>query len=118
MSSTWATSISTTCTRSSTVASGGTADGVIAAVDRALALATDRTRMIPGHGPLANQADLQAYRDMLATVVGRIKAQLAAGKPMQEIVDSKPTGEFEAKWGNGFIKADAFVTMLVNGLRQ
>jgi glyoxylase-like metal-dependent hydrolase (beta-lactamase superfamily II) len=50
--------------------SGGSADGVIAAVDRALALATDRTKIIPGHGPLASKGDLQAYRDMLATVAG------------------------------------------------
>ena len=80
---------------------------MIAAVDRALALATDRTRIIPGHGPLASKADLQAYRDMLATVLARIKAQLAAGKPTPEIVDSKPTREFDDKWGNGFIKPDA-----------
>jgi glyoxylase-like metal-dependent hydrolase (beta-lactamase superfamily II) len=99
-------------------ASGGSADGVIAAVDRALALATDRTRIIPGHGPLASKADLQAYRDMLATVVGRIKAQLAAGKQMKEIVDSKPTREFEDRWGKGFIKADTWVSMLVTGLRK
>ncbi len=99
-------------------ASGGSVDGTIAAVDRALALATDRTRIIPGHGPLANKADLAAYRDMLATVAGRIKGQLAVGKALQEIVDSKPTREFEARWGKGFIKADAWVGMLVASLRR
>jgi glyoxylase-like metal-dependent hydrolase (beta-lactamase superfamily II) len=99
-------------------ASGGSADGVIAAVDRALALATDKTRIIPGHGPLASKADLQAYRDMLATVLGRLRTQMAAGKSVKEIVDSKPTREFEDKWGNGFIKADTWVTMLVAGLRK
>ncbi len=98
-------------------ASGGSVDGVIAAVDRALALATDRTRIIPGHGPLANKADLLAYRDMLVTVTGRIKAQIAAGKAMKAIVDSKPTREFDAKWGNGFIAPDSWVNMLVTGLR-
>lgn len=97
-------------------ASGGSADGVIAAVDRALALATDKTRIIPGHGPLASKADLQAYRDMLATVLGRIKTQTAADKSIKEIIDSKPTREFEDKWGKGFIKADTWLTMLVTGL--
>jgi cyclase len=97
-------------------ASGGSLDGVIAAVDRALALATERTRIIPGHGVLATKADLQAYRDMLATVAGRIRAQMAAGKELKQIVDSKPTREFDDKWGNGYIKADAWVTMLVTGL--
>jgi len=100
------------------VSSGGSADGVIAAVDRALALATVRTRIIPGHGPLATRADLAAYRDMLATVVGRIRTQVAAGKPTKEIVDSKPTREFDDKWDMGFIKPDAWVTMLVNGFRR
>ncbi len=97
--------------------SGGSAEGVIAAVDRALALATDRTKIIPGHGPLATRAELQGYRDMLATVQGRIKAQVASGKSTQEIIDSKPTREFDEKWGQGFIKPDGFVTMLVTALR-
>jgi glyoxylase-like metal-dependent hydrolase (beta-lactamase superfamily II) len=97
-------------------ASGGTADGVIAAVDRALALATDRTRIIPGHGPLASKADLRAYRDMLVTVLGRIRTQMAAGRTIKEIIDSKPTQEFEDRWGKGFIKADTWVSMLIAGL--
>ena len=97
--------------------SGGSADGVIAAVDRALLLATDRTKIIPGHGPLATKVDLVAYREMLATVLGRIKAQVAAGKSTNEIVDSKPTREFDEKWGNASIKPDSFVTMLVTALR-
>ena len=95
--------------------SGGTAEGVIAAVDRALALAGERTRIIPGHGPLASKADLQAYRTMLAVVLERIKSQMAAGRSVQEIVDAKPTQEFDAKWGGGFIKPDTWVKMLVAG---
>jgi cyclase len=95
--------------------SGGTAEGVIAAVDRALALAGEGTRIIPGHGPLASKADLQAYRTMLATVLERVKSQLAAGRSVQEIVDAKPTQEFDAKWGGGFIKPDTWVKMLVAG---
>jgi glyoxylase-like metal-dependent hydrolase (beta-lactamase superfamily II) len=98
--------------------SGGTPEGVVACAERALALATDRTRIIPGHGALATKADLQAYRDMLRTVVGRIKAQLAAGKTSKEIVDSKPTREFDAKWDGGFIKADIWVGSLVAAMQK
>ena len=99
------------------VSSGGSADGVIAAVDRALALATAKTKIIPGHGPLATKADLQAYRDMIATVHARIRSQVAAGRSVKEIVDSKPTKEFDEQWGNGFIKPDSWVTMLATALR-
>jgi cyclase len=98
--------------------SGGTPEGVIACADRALALATDRTRIIPGHGALASKGDLKAYRDMLATVVERVKLQLAAGKTSKEIVDAKPTREFDEKWGNGFIKADVWIGSLVAAMQK
>jgi len=95
-------------------ASNGTADGVIAAVDRALALATDKTKIIPGHGPLATRADLQAYRDLLATVTQRIKDQRKAGRSDAEIKAARPSAEFDAKYGGGFIKSDRFVDMMLN----
>src|SRR5436189_5967280 len=56
--------------------SGGSAAGVIANADRVLKTAADDTKIIPGHGPLATKADLKAYRDMLATVSGRIQKQV------------------------------------------
>lgn len=61
---------------------GGTIDGVIAACDQVLGIVTDRTRIIPGHGPLASKADLQGYRDMLATVSARIKKMIADGRKL------------------------------------
>jgi cyclase len=93
--------------------SGGSADGVIAAADRVLALADERTKIIPGHGPLASKADLQGYRDMLATVTQRIRELRRAGRTDAEIRDAKPAAEFDARLGGGFIKADAFVQMML-----
>src|SRR5688572_26828827 len=46
--------------------SGGSADGVVAACDRVLGMATAATRIIPGPGPVSNAAELKAYRDMAA----------------------------------------------------
>jgi cyclase len=93
--------------------SGGTADGVVAAVDRVLALAGDKTQIIPGHGPLANKADLQRYRDLLATVSQRIKDLRRAGKSDEEIRAAKPAADFDAVFGGGFIKPEAFVAMML-----
>ena len=93
--------------------SGGTPDGVIAAVDRALALADDKTRIIPGHGPISNKAELKVYRDMLATVNGRIKVLMKEGKKAGEIVDARPSAEFDEKWGKAFISPGRFIEMLV-----
>jgi glyoxylase-like metal-dependent hydrolase (beta-lactamase superfamily II) len=96
--------------------SGGSADGVIAACDQVLKIATAKTRIIPGHGPLSNAAELKAYRDMIATVSGRVKALVAQGKKLEEIVAAKPSAEWDDKLGNGFIKTPKFAEMLARPL--
>lgn len=97
-------------------ASGGKIDGVVAACDRVLAFSDDKTMIIPGHGPLSNKVELKAYRDMLATVSSRVKAQIAAGKKLEEIIAAKPTADFDLKWGGGFIKPDKWVELVVRNL--
>lgn len=92
--------------------SGGTAEGVVAAVDRVLAEIGEKTRIIPGHGPLASRTDLVAYRSMLATVSARVRDGVRAGKKAAEIAASRPTAEFDAVWGKGFLTPDRFVDML------
>jgi len=94
--------------------SGGTSDGIVAAADRVLALATDKTRIIPGHGPLASKADLQAYRDMVATVTQRIRDLRKSGQSDAQIRAAKPSADFDGKFGNGFIKPEGFVQMMLD----
>lgn len=98
--------------------SGGSPEGTIAACDQALALATDSTRVIPGHGPLSNKAELKAYRDMLATVTARVREGVAAGKKAEEIAAAGATREFDEKWGKGFINPAKFVEMLAAGMAK
>lgn len=93
--------------------SGGSPDGVIAAADRVLALADDKTKIIPGHGPMSSKAELQAYRDMLSTVTGRIKALMKAGKKIEDIKAANPSAEFDEKWGKAFMSPPRFIEMLV-----
>lgn len=96
--------------------SGGVIDGVIAAVDTVLAIAGPDTRILPGHGPLATREDLQNYRRMLATVRDRIVQLLRSGKTREEIVAARPTREFDAEWGDGFLQADQFVGIVYDGI--
>lgn len=93
--------------------SGGTSDGVVAAMDRVLALATDKTRIVPGHGPMASKADLQRHRDMIATVTRRIRDLRKAGRSDAEIKEAKPAAEFDADYGRGFIRGDRFIDMML-----
>ena len=100
------------------VDSGGSIDGVISAVDAVLARADDETRIIPGHGPLSNRAEFEAYRKMLVTVRDRIRAAIVAGKGADEILAEKPTADLDAAWGGGFMKPEAFVRIVVADLSR
>ena len=96
--------------------SGGTIDGMIAACDRALGLASAKTRIIPGHGPLGSRDDLVAYRDMLAAIAGRIRKMIRDGMKLEEITASKVTADFDGVWGKGFIPPHKFAEMVAMNL--
>jgi cyclase len=97
--------------------SGGTVDGVLAAVDKVLAMSDDASRFIPGHGPLASKAELLAYRAMLAALSERVKKLKKEGKTVEQTIAAKPTADFDAAWGKGFLPPDKFVAMLWRNIK-
>ncbi len=98
--------------------SGGTVEGVLAAADRVLKMAGDKTKIIPGHGPLATKADLKVYRDMLAAVSANIRAQIRAGKTAEQVIASRLTAKYDEVWGKGFLPPEKFVAMLYGNLKK
>ncbi len=95
---------------------GGRIDGMIDAVDRILPLVDDETQIIPGHGPLANKADLETYRAMLATASARMHKLIDAGKTREEAIEAKPTADLDADWGDGFLKPDVWVGIVYDSI--
>jgi cyclase len=98
------------------VSSGGRIDGVIAAAERVLAGIDEKTRIIPGHGPVGTKADLQAYHDVLKTLRDRVAKLKAEGKSRDEVIAAKPTADHDAKWGGGFMKGDVFTGLVYDSL--
>jgi len=97
--------------------SGGSIDGTIAAVDKALALTTDRTRFIAGHGPaVSGRKEVQAYRDMLVTITTRVKDLLRQGKKLEEVVAANVSAEFDDPWGKAYLKGPKFVEAVAKDL--
>lgn len=78
---------------------GGTLDGLIRAHETVLATVDDNTKIIRGHGPLGNKAELQAYHDMLVVIRDRVAKLVKAGKSQDDVVTARPTKEFEEKYG-------------------
>jgi glyoxylase-like metal-dependent hydrolase (beta-lactamase superfamily II) len=98
------------------LASGGSVDGVIAAVDRVLALPGKPATIIPGHGPLSDRAQLGLYREMLGAVRERVAAGIASGQSVDDVVASRPTSRFDSRWGGGFIEPDVFARTVYQSL--
>jgi cyclase len=91
---------------------GGSIDGMIAAADNILSLADNHTKIVAGHGPLGNKADLTKSRDMLITSRDRIQKLKSAGKSAQEAVAEKPFADLDPVWGQGIINGDQFVQIV------
>jgi glyoxylase-like metal-dependent hydrolase (beta-lactamase superfamily II) len=100
------------------LSSGGSFEGVIAVAEKVLAISDAGTKIIPGHGPVADRAALAAYRDVLATVRDRVRPLIAAGKSLEEVKAAQPTREWDATWGQGFMKPDVWLGIVYKSLKE
>jgi cyclase len=96
--------------------SGGTVNGMIRGVDQVLALADERTKIVPGHGALGDKAALQTYREMLVNVADRVEKLKASGDTVQQAIAAKPTADLDATWAKGSMKPDTFVALVYDSL--
>jgi glyoxylase-like metal-dependent hydrolase (beta-lactamase superfamily II) len=78
--------------------SGGSLMGFAPAVDLALKRIDDATQVIAGHGPLSNKKELKEFRDVMDTIAKRADKLFKAGKSKQQMLEAKPTRDFDAKW--------------------
>jgi cyclase len=95
---------------------GGNINGQIAGATLGLKLSDNATKIVPGHGPLADRAMLTGYRDMMVAVRDRVQKLKKSGRTVEEAIAAKPTAEFDAAWGKGFVSPDDFVRIVYGTL--
>jgi cyclase len=98
-------------------ANGGNIKGMIAGADTYLKLANARTKIVPGHGPLASKADLVAYRAILVTARDRMAKFVKAGRTEQEVIAAKPFADLDAKVGANEQQSTNFVRVVYHSLK-
>ncbi|MGZ6237379.1 MAG: MBL fold metallo-hydrolase [Syntrophales bacterium] len=98
------------------LSAGGSMNGMIRAVKNILLLCDKDTKVIPGHGHLSNKTELEEYLKMLVAVRDRVSHEIKAGKPLDAIIASQPTRDFDPVWGKGFMKPEQFVTIVYESL--
>ncbi len=88
---------------------GGNINGMIAATQKSLSIASAQTKIVPGHGPLGTKVQLRRFHDMLVEVRDKVAALKHSGASEQEAIAEKPTSNLDAIWGNGIVPPDPFV---------
>jgi glyoxylase-like metal-dependent hydrolase (beta-lactamase superfamily II) len=96
--------------------SAGNIAGMIVASEKALVVAGAETKIVPGHGPVGDKAQLQKYRDMLSTIRDRVAKIKAGGASEQEAIAKKPTADLDAAWGKGFVTGEVFTGLVYRTL--
>jgi len=95
---------------------GGNLDGMIRATEANVARVTDKTIVIPGHGPIGNKSQLIEFRDMLVAIREKVAALKKEGKSRDEVIAAKPTANYDAKWGRFVINGDFFTKLVYRGV--
>ena len=108
---------------------GGSVRGVIDGLNRLLDITIPKdneeggTYVIPGHGRLADEADVVEFRDMVTIVRDRIQDLVTKGKTLAEVKAAKPTADYDGRYGatTGPWTTDMFIEAIYRelaGVRQ
>lgn len=100
--------------------SGGRFSGMIAAIEQALDLSDERTKIIPGHGALSNRAELADHLERLKMVRERTLAAIAAGQGLADFVATRPTADLEAAFGGTYqvMDSEKFLGIVYTDLKK
>lgn len=88
--------------------------GMLDATKTLAGLADAKTQIVPGTGPIQARADVEAERDMLATMKLRLSQLLAQGMSVADMLAATPSREFDARWGDPSL----FIANAFPGLTQ
>ena len=98
--------------------SGGSFDGLVAALNKGLQLAGPNTLIIPGHGKLSTIEELRWHRDHLVEIGERVRQAMLAGLDRSDFIAGLPTVDIEADYGGSFkvMKAEKFLALVWDDL--
>jgi len=99
-------------------ANGGNIAGMIAAADAYLKLTNAKSRIVPGHGPIADKAALTEYRTMLVTARDRMAKLVKEGKSEADVIAAKPFADLDKKWAPTELAATNFIRVVYNSLAK
>jgi glyoxylase-like metal-dependent hydrolase (beta-lactamase superfamily II) len=100
--------------------SGGSTQGYIAAIKKAVLLINDETKVIPGHRNISNKVALLAYIKMLEEIEKNVIAEIKAGKSEEEVTkNTNLTKKYDdLKYGDWFISGEVLRKTFYRSLQE
>lgn len=95
--------------------SGGSIDGYIEGIGKIIMLADDQTKIMPGHGNVANKKELMAYKKMLEDLRIKIQTEINNGKSLEEVKGNTALTKKYASF-NGWITEEKIRTTIYKSL--
>ena len=108
------------------VSRGGSINGLIAGLNHIIDITIPKdwqeggTMVIPGHGRIADEADVVEYRDMVTIIRDRIQAMVRKGMTLEQVKAARPTLEYDPRYGSdsGSWTTAMFIEAVYRGLTQ
>ena len=97
------------------VASGGSVQGMIEAMEKVMALLPPDVKVIPGHGAISNLDDVRAFVKMLKETSAVVQKAIDRRQTLAQMKQAKILAPWE-KFSGSFINTDAFIETLYNSL--
>lgn len=82
------------------VDSGGSLQGIMACVDSVLSRIDEQTKLIPGHGPVANKADLQRYQQLLQRAKTLMTTAIAKHTSLEQVLAADPLAQLQLSYSD------------------
>lgn len=95
--------------------SGGSVEGMIAAVDEVVGKLPADVKVIPGHGPISNLDDVRKFSAMLKDTLAVVQKALKQGKTLDQMKQEKILAPWD-KWSGDFINTNGFIDVLYDDL--
>ena len=97
------------------LASGGSVEGMIAALEAVVPKLPADVKVIPGHGNVSDLDDVREYVKMLVETRAVVEKGVKQGKTLDQLKQEKVLEPWK-KWNGDFITSDAFLETLYNDL--
>lgn len=95
----------------------GSLEGYVRAAEEVWKQAPPGAKIVPGHGPLSNRAELRRYIDMIRASIRVVRAGIRRGRSLPEIQKAGLPAEWEP-FSHGYVTTDRWLAMVYKALKK